>query len=59
MSFGIVYAPKPCLVDGNSLTFASIQSKPEYDRISAQMLRISDMLQSKGQPSVNFEFVAL
>jgi len=30
----------------------------DLDRASTQMLRLSDMLQSKGQPSVNYEFVA-
>ena len=58
ISVGKSYQPKPCAVDGNAMTFSSIKIHPDYERASAQMLRLSDSLQAKGQPSVNYEFVA-
>jgi hypothetical protein len=59
------YIAKPQIFEGLAMafegwvvTFKSLNILPEFERISPQMLRLADTLQSKGHPAVNYERLA-
>lgn len=41
------------------MTFQSIQASCIYESVSSQMIRLSDIFESKGETSVNYELIAL
>ena len=43
------------MVDGSSFKFESMSILPDFERVSIQMIRLGDILESKGESAVNYE----